>query len=74
MSKDDTIVARRLPDGTLVQVLPDGSTCPFPPDGTDWEALRRMTDSEINAAALSDPDNPPLTSERQAKLKQIGLV
>jgi hypothetical protein len=57
MSKSDTIVARRLPDGTLVQVLPDGSTRPFPADGADWEALRRMTDGEINAAALSDPDN-----------------
>jgi putative transcriptional regulator len=74
MSKDDTIVARRLPDGTLVQVLPDGSTRLFPSDGTDWEALRGMTDGEINAAALSDPDNPPLTSERQARLKRIGLV
>jgi hypothetical protein len=33
-----------------------------------------MTDVEINAAALSDPDNPPLTSERQAGLKRIELV
>jgi putative transcriptional regulator len=74
MSKDDTIVARRLPDGTLVQVLPDGSTRPFPSDSTDWEALRGMTDGEINAAALSDPDNPPLTSERQARLKRVPQV
>jgi hypothetical protein len=74
MTKSDTIVARRLPDGTLVQVLPDGSTRPFPADGTNWEALRGMTDDEINAAALCDPDNPPLTSERQARLKRIGLV
>ena len=69
-----SIVARRLPDGTLVQVLPDGSTRPFPPDRTDWAALRAMTDTEINTAALSDPDNPPLTRERQARLKRVPQV
>jgi hypothetical protein len=30
-----------------------------------------MTDDEINAAALSDPDNPPLTAERQARLVKV---
>jgi putative transcriptional regulator len=74
MSKEDTIVAKRLPDGTLVQVLPDGSMRPFPPDGTDWVTLGNMTDGEINAAALSDPDNPPLTPERQARLKRVPQV
>jgi putative transcriptional regulator len=71
MSKADTIVARRLPDGTLVQVLPDGSTRPFPPDRTDWAALRAMTDAEVDAAALSDPDNPPFSPERQARLRRV---
>jgi len=71
MSKENTIVARRLPDGTLVQVLSDGSTRPFPPDRTDWAALRAMTDEEIHAAALSDPDNPPLTPERRAKMTRV---
>ena len=33
-----------------------------------------MTDEEINAAALTDPDNPPLTPERQAKLKRVPQV
>jgi putative transcriptional regulator len=74
MSKEDTIVAKRRPDGTLVQVLPDGSTRPFPPDRTDWAALRAMTDIEIDTAALSDPDNPPLTPERQARLKRVPQV
>jgi putative transcriptional regulator len=74
MSKENTIVARRLPDGTIVQVLPDGSTRPFPPDRTDWAALRAMTDEEIHAAALSDPDNPPLTPERQAKMRRVPRV
>jgi putative transcriptional regulator len=74
MSKADTIVARRLPDGTLVQVLPDGSTRPFPPDRTDWAALRAMTDAEVDAAALSDPDNPPFSPERQARLRRVPQV
>jgi putative transcriptional regulator len=33
-----------------------------------------MTDGEINAAALSDPDNPLLTPERQAQLKRVPQV
>lgn len=74
MSKENTIKAKRLSDGTLVQVLPDGTTCPFPPDRTDWAALRAMTDDEINAAALADPDNPPITAERQAHLKRVPQV
>jgi len=27
------------------------------------ERLRQMTDEEVHAAALSDPDNPPMTEE-----------
>jgi putative transcriptional regulator len=74
MSKENTIRARRLPDGSVVQVLPDGTTRPFPPDQTDWDALRAMTDEEIHAAALADPDNPPITPERQARLKRVPQV
>jgi uncharacterized protein (DUF4415 family) len=29
-------------------------------DRTDWERVRNMTEEEIEAAAASDPDNPPL--------------
>jgi putative transcriptional regulator len=74
MSKENTIRARSLPDGSVVQVLPDGTTRPFPSDQTDWDALRAMTDEEIHAAALADPDNPPITPERQARLKRVPQV
>jgi hypothetical protein len=30
---------------------------------TDWERLRNMTEEEIEAAAASDPDNPPTDRE-----------
>jgi uncharacterized protein (DUF4415 family) len=30
---------------------------------TDWEQLRNMTEEEIEAAAASDPDNPPTDQE-----------
>ena len=74
MSKERTVRARRMPDGTLAEVLPDGTTRPFPPDRGDWGALRRMTEEEINAAALSDPDNPPRTPEREKHRKRVSRV
>ena len=61
-------------DGTIVEVLPDGSTRPFPKDRTDWAALRSMTEDEINAAALTDPDNPPGTPERDKRMKRLPQV
>jgi putative transcriptional regulator len=63
MSKENIIVAKRQSDGTIVQVLPDGSTKPLE-DKTDWEGLRALTDEEVSAAALTDPDALPLTAEQ----------
>jgi putative transcriptional regulator len=74
MSEGRTIRARRLKAGALVEVLPDGTMRPFPPDDTDWAALRHMTEEEINAAALTDPDNPPRTPEREKHLKRVPQV
>lgn len=66
MSEEYMIRARRLPDGTVVQVLHDGSTRPLV-DTTDYARLDAMTEEEIEANALSDPDNPPLTDEDLAR-------
>jgi len=63
MSKENTIVAKRHSVGTIVQVLPDGSTKPFE-DKTDWDRLRAMTDEEVTAAAMADPDAHPLAPEQ----------
>jgi putative transcriptional regulator len=33
-----------------------------------------MTEEEITAAALSDPDCPPLTQEQLARFKRVNIV
>jgi putative transcriptional regulator len=46
-----------------------------PPRGeTDWARLDAMTDDEVMAAALSDPDAQPLTPERLAKMRRVSRV
>jgi putative transcriptional regulator len=66
-----TIVARRRKtDGKLVRVFPDGREVPFPDPGP----LPHLTEEEINAAALTDPDNPPRTPKMQKRLKRVPQV
>ena len=36
----------------------------------DWSRLDAMTEAEKHAAALSDPDNPPLTEEDMRRMKR----
>jgi putative transcriptional regulator len=70
MSEETIIARRRKSDGKLVRVLPDGREEPFP----EPPPLPQRTDDEIMAAALSDPDNPPLTPERLARMKRVPQV
>jgi putative transcriptional regulator len=70
MSEGDIVRVRSLPDGSVVQVMPDGSTRPIE-DRTDWARLEAMTEEEIEANALSDPDNPPLTDEELARMRRV---
>ena len=70
MSKQNTIVAKRQGDRTLVQVLPDGTTRPLK-DKTDWPRLRDMTDDEAHTAALADPDAQPLTEDQLARMRRV---
>lgn len=69
MNEKTMIKARRLADGSIVQVLPDGTTRPFDRK-SDWERVDAMTEEEVDANALSDPDNPPLTPTQLASLRR----
>ena len=69
MSEKSTIARRRKSDGRIVRVLPDGPERPFP-----IRPMPRWSDEQIKAAALSDPDNPPLTAARLKRLKPVSRV
>lgn len=66
MSKTDTIV-RMHRNGTLHRVMPDGTEVPMPAP----PPLAPMTEAEIHAAAMSDPDARPMTDEDLARMKQV---
>ena len=40
---------------------------PKPESRTDWDRLKRMSDEEIERAALDDPDAQPLADEKLAR-------
>ena len=65
MSKTTTIAKMRR-DGTVVEVLADGTERAFPDT-----PMRPMTEAEVHAAALADPDAQPLTEERLARMKRV---
>ncbi len=54
------------PDGAVVEVLPDGTERPFPET-----AMRPMTDEEIHAAAMRDPDARPMTDEEFRRSRKV---
>jgi putative transcriptional regulator len=68
MSKT-TPIARMRRDGTLARRSPDGTdeVVPLPP-------VEPMSEAEVEAAAASDPDNPPLTPERLAGFRRVSRV
>jgi putative transcriptional regulator len=43
---------------------------PDPEGRTDWQRVRAMTDEEVVAAALSDPDAQPMTPEQLARMRR----
>jgi putative transcriptional regulator len=66
MSSETMIVVKRRANGELVQQMADGTTRPMQ-SKTDWAAFDALTEEEVTAAALSDPDNPPLTDAQLAR-------
>lgn len=74
MSDEHTIRVGRTADrtavGTVEEVFPDGSTRAVA-SGTDWNSLARMTEAEIEANAVDDPDNPPMTEDELSRVRQV---
>jgi len=68
MSKTTT-TARIRADGTVVEIRDDGSERPFPKI-----AMRPMTEEEVHAAAMADPDARPMTPEERAKARLVPRV
>jgi putative transcriptional regulator len=56
---------------TRVSVKPGNA---LPEGKTDWARLNAMTDDEVVAAALSDPDAQPLTAEQLARMRRVSRV
>lgn len=56
-------------DGTVVQILPDGSERPVPA-----QPIRPMSEEEICAAALSDPDALPMTETELRNARRVPRV
>lgn len=46
----------------------------LPKGQTDWDRLRALTDEDINATALSDPDCPPLTEEQLSRFRRVNAI
>jgi putative transcriptional regulator len=64
-----TTTAKIRADGTVVEVLDDGSERPF-----EQAPMRPMTDAEVEAAALADPDAQPMTPEQLARVRRVPRV
>ncbi|MEH2237531.1 helix-turn-helix domain-containing protein [Nostoc sp.] len=67
--KETIITARMHKDGTAVEVLPDGSERPF-----TEQPMRPMTEEEIHAAAISDPDARPMTEAELRNARRVPRV
>jgi putative transcriptional regulator len=63
------IHARTKPGGTVWQMHPDGTETLM-----ERTPIRPMTDEEIEAAALSDPDCPPMTEAELAAMRHVNLA
>ena len=53
--------------GTLYRLLPDGTEQSMPSP----HPMRSMTDEEVHAAALRDPDAQPLTDDDMSRMRRV---
>ncbi len=67
---DENITRAVLADGKVLVRQPDGSYREAT-GKTDWERVNARTDAEIEAAALADPDAPPLDDQFWEKARVV---
>lgn len=46
---------------------------PYRETGTDWNAVNALTDEQLTAAALADPDAQPIPAGTDEELEKLGL-
>ena len=46
---------------------------PFPDTDTDWAAVDALTNEQVHAAALADPDAQPIPRGTDEELEKLGL-
>ena len=76
MTRDEsTVKARRLPDGSWLQIHDDGSQTPLATLPSDWAGIDAMTDEDVEYNALLDPDEAPyLTESDRQKIKTLPVA
>jgi putative transcriptional regulator len=47
---------------------------PLPEGDTDWARIDALTDEDVMAAALSDPNAQPLTAKQLAEMRRVSPV
>lgn len=73
MAEPKITTAIRTMDGRVLIENDDGTYSPAK-DETDWERVENMTDEEITANAMSDPDCPVWTDEEwEAAIKKMKI-
>src|SRR5262245_49076535 len=46
----------------------------MPRGRTDWKALDKLSDEDLERRALADPDNPPLTAADLKRMRRVPRV
>lgn len=64
-----TIIAKMRPDGAVVELLPGGGEWAFPET-----PMRPMTEAEIHAAAMADPDARPMTQAERKTARRAPRI
>ena len=52
----------------------DGSKDKYGMTPAMWARLRSKTNAEVEAAARTDPDNPPMTKAEAAQMRRVSLA